>query len=311
MKKLTVLLFSLFLLLSGCAASAPASEGKLSVVTTIYPLADWAEEVIGDEDIEVTCLLQKGVDLHNYQPSAADILKITNADLFLYVGGVSDEWVEDVLVQSVKDDIRVLNLFSISEDRIREEEIVEGMEAEAEHEEETEYDEHLWLSLRNASYYTGRISEELSALDPDHAAVYAKNAETYQAKLLELDEAFVTLTDNAAQKVLLFGDRFPFRYLCEDYGLSYYAAFPGCSAETEASFETVLFLSDKVRELALPAVLTIDGSDQKIARTIVDTAGTGAKILTLNSLQNAGKEDGSYLQIMQKNYEVLQEALSR
>ena len=230
MKKLTVLLFSLFLLLSGCAASAPASEGKLSVVTTIYPLAGWAEEVIGDEDIEVTCLLQKGVDLHNYQPSAADILKITNADLFLYVGGVSDEWVEDVLVQSVKDDIRVLNLFSISEDRIREEEIVEGMEAEAEHEEETEYDEHLWLSLRNASYYTGRISEELSALDPDHAAVYAKNAETYQAKLLELDEAFVTLTDNAAQKVLLFGDRFPFRYLCEDYGLSYYAAFPGCSS---------------------------------------------------------------------------------
>ena len=188
------------------------------------------------------------------------------------------------------------------------------MQAETEPEEEAELDEHVWLSLRNASVICDAIAAELSALDPSHTAVYEANANAYRKKLQKLDDAYRQAVSESPLKTLLFGDRFPFRYLTEDYGLDYYAAFSGCSAETEASFETVTFLAQKAAELSLPAVLTIDGTDQRIAETIVrNTRDTAPRILTLDSMQSVSAKDiengTTYLSVMEQDLEVLKQAL--
>lgn len=305
-------------------------ESTLSVVTTIFPEYDWVREILGVDPAgaEVTMLLDQGVDLHSYQPTVKDILKISNCDLFIYVGGESDRWVEEVLQTSENKNRRVLNLMEVlGEDRTREEEIVEGMQAEedpetsgdrspdeAEPDGEVEYDEHIWLSLKNAVICCEAIQKELASLDEEHAAVYAANAAAYEKKLEDQDAAYQKAVDQAEIKTLLFGDRFPFRYLTEDYGLQYFAAFSGCSAETEASFETITFLSNKMDALHLPYILTIDGSDQKIAKTILNsTENKDREILTMDSMQSTtSKKDGegtTYLKIMGENLEVLKKAL--
>ena len=267
-------------------------------------------------------LLDNGVDLHSYQPTADDIAKIADCDLFLYVGGESDEWVEDALKESANPNQKVINLMDVLSDEIKEEEHVEGMEAEeeepisAEDEEEgAEYDEHVWLSLRNAETLCTAITNALGELDPDHKDVYTANVSTYLQKLDQLDQSYQQTVDSAARKTLLFGDRFPFRYLVDDYGLTYYAAFVGCSAESEASFETVSFLANKVDELALPCVLTIEGSQHKIAETIVqNTKKKDQKVLTMDSMQATTSDDvkagTTYLSVMEKNLGVLKEALN-
>ena len=273
--------------------------------------------VLGDEkkNADVTLLLDNGVDLHSYQPTAEDILKISECDLFIYVGGESDEWVEDVLDQAKNKDMAVINLLESLGDTVKEEEVVEGMQHEHEHdEEEVEYDEHVWLSLKNASSLVGTISEKLSQIDKDYADTYKKNAESYRQKLSELDAKYQAAVDGASVKTLLFGDRFPFRYLVDDYGLSYYAAFAGCSAESEASFETIVFLSQKVDELNLKAVMTIEGPNHKIAETIKENTGSKDQvILSMDSMQSVTSKDvkdgASYLSIMEKNLDVLKEAL--
>ena len=197
-------------------------------------------------------LLDKGVDLHNFQPTAEDIMKVATCDLFIYTGGESDAWVEDALKESVNPDMKVINLMETLGGSVKEEEIVEGMECEEEEEEgeeEAEYDEHVWLSLKNASILCRAIEEAIASIDPANAAVYEENLKNYQDSLHSLDVSYQEAVDASALKTLLFGDRFPFRYLTDDYGLTYYAAFVGCSAETEASFETITFLTGKVDEL--------------------------------------------------------------
>lgn len=326
MKKwISVLLAALLTagLLSACASEpAPSAQedDALQIVTTIFPVYDWVSNVLGENpaDAEVTMLLDSGVDLHSYQPTADDILKISTCDLFLYVGGESDEWVEDALKTALNPDMIVLNLLDILGDGVREEEVIEGMQAEEEAEEEgeegPEYDEHVWLSLKNAAVFVSAIADALAQADSANAEAYAANAADYIARLNALDAAYAETVDAAAGKTLLFGDRFPFRYLTEDYGLDYYAAFVGCSAETEASFETVLFLAQKVDELSLPAVLTIEGTDHRVAETIVqNTAAKNQPILTLDSMQSVTSADveggASYLSIMESNLSVLQDAL--
>ena len=270
-------------------------------------------------------LLDNGVDLHSYQPTAQDILKISTCDLFIYVGGESDGWVSDALQEAANKDMKVIDLLDVLDDAVKEEEIVEGMEAgeehgdgeDEEHEEEEEgpeYDEHVWLSLRNAKVLCEAITSALTEIDPDHAADYRSNLTSYSEKLDALDAAFQSAVDSASRKTLLFGDRFPFRYLVDDYGLSYYAAFAGCSAETEASFRTITFLADKVDEFNLTSVLTIESSDQKIAQTIIqNTKEKNQNILTLNSMQSVTSNDVAagtgYLSIMESNLDVLIEAL--
>ena len=333
MKKIVAMMMALTLMvgsLTGCGqASAEektgesaqsADDGKLQVVTTIFPEYDWVLNILGDEaeNAEVTMLLDNGVDLHSYQPTAQDIMKIASCDLFIYVGGESDAWVEDALAEATNQNMVVINLMEVLGDRVKEEEVKEGMQAEEEEGEEEEgeeeYDEHVWLSLKNASALCEVIASALSEADEAHAADYQANAQAYIGQLNALDSEYQSAVDEAVGKTLLFGDRFPFRYLTEDYGLDYYAAFVGCSAETEASFETVIFLADKVDELGLSSIMTIEGSDGKIAETIRNnTAGKDQKILSLNSMQSLTSKDVAdgltYYSIMEQNLEVLKEAL--
>ena len=294
----------------------PAAEEKIRIVTTIFPEYDWVREILGDkaDSAEITMLLDNGVDLHSYQPTADDLIKLSDCDLFVYVGGESDEWVEDALKSAASKDRKVIHLLDALGDSVKEEETVEGMQEEEEDQEEKEYDEHVWLSLKNAQTLVGAISAALQELDPDNKDTYAANADAYGQKLSALDAEYQKAVSAGTYKTLLFGDRFPFRYLVDDYGLSYYAAFAGCSAESEASFETVSFLARKVEELKLPCVLTIEGKNHKIAETIVqNTAGKNQKILTMDSMQSTTSQDvargTTYLSLMAKNLDVLKEAL--
>ena len=507
MKKIFTIFLALTMvvgLLAGCgkkndAETGEADSDKLKVVTTIFPEYDWVKDILGDKagSTDLTMLLSNGVDLHSYQPTADDIVKISDCDLFVHVGGESDGWVESVLKNAANKNVKVINLLEVLGDSVKTEESVEGMQ-EAEHahdhskevstfedhevqdrslsdwagswqsaypfaldgtldgafaamaeegemtadEYKTYYqngyktditnidiegdhiaftyedgkkvgsdykyigyyiqnwstgtkaamyrfeavdrtsgapiciefndhmiesaapehfhirmsnesfdaivdpekswptffpadmtgenlsehmeghghdhgeekDEHVWLSLKNAKTLVGAIADALQELDPDNKDIYAANASAYIEKLSVLDGAYQSAVDSAARKTVLFGDRFPFRYLVDDYGLSYYAAFAGCSAESEASFETVSFLAKKVDELGLPCVLTIEGKNHELAETIVrNTAAKNQKVLTMDSMQSTTSEDvangTTYLSVMEQNLSVLKEAL--
>ena len=271
--------------------------------------------------MEIRQLLDKGVDMHSFQPTAEDMMTIASCDLFVYVGGESDSWTADALKNSVNPDQISVNLMETLGSRVKEEELVEGMQEEDhdhDHEhgpaEAPEYDEHVWLSLKNAEVLTERLADALAEADPACADSYRENAKQYAEKLAALDKEFAETVAAAPKKTVLFGDRFPFRYLTDDYGLDYYAAFAGCSAETEASFETIVFLTEKVDELRLGAVLTIENSDQKIAKTIVSGTETkDQKVLVMDSMQSVTAADAAggrdYLERMRGNLEVLKEAL--
>ncbi len=351
MKKIISLLIVAMMAVSclgACGSAERSAENeKLTVVTTIFPEYDWVMNILGDKasDAEVVMLLDNGVDLHSYQPTAEDILKISSCDVFVYVGGESDGWVDDALQEAVNKNMIVINLLDELGDSVKEEEVVEGMQEEDEHdhhhgdedededhehhhdedededhehhheEGEVEYDEHVWLSLRNTALLTDSIADALSQADPENAAVYRSNADAYKDKLAELDKRYEEAVEAGNKDTVLFGDRFPFRYFTDDYNLNYYAAFVGCSAESEASFETVTFLSEKVDELGLGVVLTIEGNDHRIAETIIqNTADGNQKILTMDSMQSVTKEDVengvTYLSIMEENLNVLKEALN-
>lgn len=303
--------------------AAATSFAKTKIVTTIFPEYDWVMEIAEDKakDSEVTLLIGKGVDLHSYQPSIKDIAKISTADIFIYVGGESDEWVEDALANAKNKDMKVINLMEVLGDKVKAEEVIEGMQAEEEHEhhegeeeEETEYDEHVWLSVRNAKILCNEIANALCEKDSKNASTYKSNLASYTAKLDSLDTDFEKTVKNGSTDTLLFADRFPFRYFVDDYNLKYYAAFVGCSAETEASFETIAFLAGKVDELNLKNVCQIESGNGKIARTVIQSSkNKKAKILTFDSMQSVTTKDikkgTTYLGIMNKNLEVLKEAL--
>ncbi len=324
MKKTLALLTALLLVLgifAGCdnKPNDTAANGKPAVVVTIFPEYDWVREIAGDTlgDIDLTLLLDSGVDLHSYQPTVEDIVKISNCDLFVYVGGESDKWVPDALAQSRNKNQKVLNLMDILGENAKEEEVKEGMEAEEEEEEEEgpAYDEHVWLSLKSTALFVEALRDALCEVNAPDADAYRANADAYLAKLNALDGEYTAAVAAAKHKTLLFADRFPFRYLTDDYGLDYYAAFIGCSAETEASFETIRFLATKVDELGLKSVLTIKGGNAKIAETVVaSTADKNQTVLTLDSMQNTTSADveagATYLAIMTDNLAVLREALA-
>ena len=323
MKKTTALLLALLMLvgfLAGCGKQNDTNKtDRLSIVTTIFPEYDWVREILGDKagGAEITMLLDNGVDLHSYQPTADDLVRISDCDLFIYVGGESDGWVDNALKNAGNKNMKVINLLEVLGDSVKTEETVEGMQEEEhghDHEEEAEYDEHVWLSLKNAEALCNAISGALQQLNPDNKDAYASNTSAYIKKLSALDADYKAAVDAATYKTVLFGDRFPFRYMADDYGLSYYAAFAGCSAETEASFETISFLAKKVDELKLPCVLTIEGTQHKIAETIVqNTAEKNQKVLTMDSMQSTTSKDvanvTTYLSVMEKNLSVLKEAL--
>lgn len=318
-------------LLSVCMlTSCGKKNDKISVVATIFPQYDWARQVIGDDDsVELTLLTKNGADLHSYQPSVQDISKISTCDLFIYVGGESDEWVKEALKNATNKDMKVISMMDLLADVIKEEEVKEGMDGhdhdhdhegedhdhDHDHEhEEVEYDEHVWLSVKNAVRVTEAISKRLCEINKDHKQSYQENCTEYVNKLKALDEKYTEAVENATVKTILFADRFPFRYLVEDYKLDYFAAFVGCSAETEASFETIKFLAGKIDELNLKTILTIEGATHKIAETVKETTTTKDQVIrTLDSIQSVSMNDVNngvnYLDIMENNLTVLKEAL--
>ena len=299
-----------------CGCTAPAQQKTenegLSVVTTVFPVYDWLRNITEGTDTEVTMLMQNGSDLHNFQPSAKDIITINDADMFVYVGGESDEWTADVL-REAKSSLESVSLMDSGRVSLVEDEVKEGMTVEEE--EEPENDEHIWLSLQNAIKYTELLSEKLQEIDPDNAERYHQNAEAYIGKLMALDREYSVTAENAKNKTLIFCDRFPFIYMMKDYGLDYYPAFNGCSAETEASFETVVYLGEKLDELQLKHVFIIENSNTDIADTVIRTSkDQNRDILVLDSMQSVTggqAENGvTYLSVMEENLEVLKKGLN-
>ena len=317
---------------------ASVNADKLSVVCTIFPEYDWAREIARElgSNYEMTLLMDNGADLHNYQPTAQDMAKIVACDIFVYVGGESDGWVQDALKGATNPNMQVINLLEVLGTDVKEEELVEGMQEEHEHEHdeaheheeehedehnhdhedgEVEYDEHVWLSLKNTKTIVNALAQAFEKADEANAVIYQENAKAYMDKLSALDQEYEDAVLHASKKTILFGDRFPFRYLVDDYGLDYYAAFVGCSAETEASFDTITFLAGKVDELDMNTVFVLENSDQKIAKTLIEnTADKNQSIVVLNSLQSVTAEDiergVTYLTIMQENLEALKQALN-
>lgn len=310
-----VLLCLLLVCLTGCSA-APKND-KITVVAAIFPEYDWTRQIIGENsNIELTLLVDDGVDPHSFQPSVGDMVAVANCDLLIYGGGESDGWLADARKDSKKEQT-VLELIPLLGEKAHTEEIVEGMQAEEQEshgEEEAETDEHVWLSLRNAAVFCRAIADALCRLDPANKDSYQANLEDYLARLNAQDERYIQTVANARRDTIVVCDRFPFRYLVEDYHLRYYAAFPGCSAECNASFETVIFLAQKVEELGLPAILVTETGDGRIARSVAENAGQESiDILTLDAMQSVSLKDAAsrdYLSTMEQNLQVLETALN-
>lgn len=321
MKKKLSLLVSIFLaivLLAGCAgASSPADAsqtGGIQIVSTIFAPYDFARQLTAGTNANVTMLLQPGEEVHSFDPTTQDILRIQNADLFLYVGGENDTWVENVL-SGLDKSVHTLKIMDFV--TLYEEETVEGMQAEAEEpgEEdigETEWDEHVWTAPQNAISIVASLADELCQIDPANADAYRANASAYTAQLTALDNSFRDVVDHAARKTVVFADRFPARYFVEEFGLSYYAAFPGCSADTEPSAATVSALIDRVKAEKIPAVFYIELSDQRMADAVCEA--TGAEKLLFHCCHNVSKAEfesgATYLSLMQANVETLRQALN-
>lgn len=328
-----------FITLAACVASLFTACGtprdtvsatqKLSIVSTIFPSYDFARQIAGSH-AQVTMLLHPGAESHSYEPTPQDIKTIQNCDLFIYTGGENDVWVDDILESMGDKKPNTLKMMDCVQTVA--EEIVEGMQDAHDHEEEAheddhdheaepatdehvhadELDEHVWTSPKNSIKIVEAITQEMVENDAANAAVYQENCNAYMQQLEELDAALREVVETSTRKTVLFGDRFPFRYLADEYGLSYYAAFSGCSTETEASAATIAFLADKVAELKLPVVFTIELSNGKIADSICEA--TGAQKLTLYSCHNVTKaqleEGATYLSLMNQNVESLRTALN-
>lgn len=315
--------------LTGCGADRGENEsddGKISVVTTIFPQYDFVRQIAGDS-VDLKMLLKPGEETHSYEPTPQDIIAIQNSDIFIYVGGENDAWVEDILDSMPKAGMVTLKLMDCVD--TLEEEHVEGMqeqpghthedEEDAHHEDKEEeahsvheIDEHVWTSPVNASQIVEQIKDLLVESDPDNEQVYEANAAAYEEELAELDEEFRSVVDSAERSLVIFGDRFPFRYFADEYGLDYYAAFPGCASDTEPSAATMAFLINKVREEKVPAVLKMELSNENIASAIAEATGT--EVRTFYSCHNLTAEEfeegETYLSMMQKNVETLKEVLN-
>ena len=349
MKKIISIILSICFLLAtlvGCAQNNDVAKrdeeasDKISVITTIFAPYDFVREIAGD-DVDVSMLLSPGSESHSYEPTPQDIINIQNCDVFIYVGGDSDEWVNQILEPMDTSKMKIIALMDCVD--VVEEEIVEGMDGDHghdhahdtdgpwsfiqmiknffhnhdhdhddEHDEGPEFDEHVWTSPKNAKKIVERISEVLCEVDDRHADNYQERTNAYLAQIDELDAAFQTVVDNSVRKTLLFGDRFPFRYFADAYGLEYFAAFPGCSTDSEASAATIAFLIDKVNAENIPVVFHAELSNQKMANIISEA--TGAKVLLLHACHNVTRDEmtdnATYLSLMRQNVENLKEALN-
>ena len=321
LKKIAAFALILVLALSVLTACAPKdaaeAKGGISIVSTVFPSYDFARQITAGTDADVTLLLQPGEEVHSFDPTSQDIIRVQNADLFLYVGGENDTWVEGVLSGLDKS----VNTFRMMDAvTLYEEELVDGMQPEAEEAatdaapaaEEQEWDEHVWTAPVNAIAIVKAMTAELIAIDPDNAKTYQANADAYVVQLEALDQSFWDVVNNSARKTVVFADRFPVRYFVEEFGLSYYAAFPGCSAETEPSAATVAALIDHVRAESIPVVFYIEMSNQQMANTVAEATDAATMLFhTCHNVTKAEFESGAtYLSLMQNNVLTLLVALN-
>ena len=333
LKSIGIVLALCLTLLSGCTGPTTAEHDENVILCTTFAAYDWVREILGDTDT-FTCrmLVDNGVDLHSYQPSAQDIMKIADCRMLVYVGGESDTWVSDALAESGNKDIVAISLLDLVGDRALNEVELEGVEGHHHHDHDDEdhdhdehgheaeitdhddhYDEHVWLSLKNAIVCTETLADAITKLDSCNSQKYAANAKTYTGKLEALDADYQTMRDTATQTTILIGDRFPFLYLAEDYDIHYFAAYSGCSADVEASVHTVTYLTEKLQEYKLPAIYVVDNGTDSLARTIAESADMTPEILHLSSMQSVTKEDiqkgCTYLSYMEENLQMLKEGL--
>ncbi len=318
MKKLIAAFAALILfILPLCACSGEKTpdedSGKLSIVCTNFAEYDFARQVAGDK-AEATMLIKPGAEGHTYEPTPQDIIKIKSSDIFMYVGGDSDEWVKSILDSVDTEKISLFRLMECTD--VVSEEIKEGMQTPAGEDEgedgDEEMDEHVWTSPKNAILIVKKLCATLSQIDAENKESYEANAAAYVDELTKLDESIAEVVSTAKRKVIIVGDRFPFRYFCDEFGLDYYAAFPGCSTDTEANPATVSFLIDKVKHEKIPVVFHMELSNAQMASSICEA--TGAKIEQLNAVHNVTVEDfnngATYISLMEHNAEVLKEALN-
>ena len=312
MKKKIKILFLMTIILSLFGCGKKNISAKYNIVTTNFPCYDFVRAITKESNVNVEMLLKPGTEMHDYEPTPQDIINIENSDIFVYIGGESDSWIEDILNDIDTKKIKVIKLMDYV--NILEEERVEGMESDEENDEgeEIEYDEHIWTSPKNAITIIKKLCDEIKKIDIENSDNYEKNADNYIKEIETIDKEIEEIVANAKRKELIFGDRFPLRYFVEQYGLSYYAAFPGCSEQTEASAKTIAFLIKKVNEDNIPIIFHIELSNGKIADTI--SKETGAKVLEFHSIHNISQKDFSngltYIDFMKKNKEVLKEALN-
>ena len=339
MKKIIACLMACFLAIYGLTAcstekkQAASQKEGLHIVCTNFPAYDFVRQIVGDK-ATVTMLLKPGAEAHSYEPSPKDIQMIQKSDLFVYVGGDSDEWVDGILDSMDKSHLKTFKMMDAV--TLHEEELAEGMQEEDhdhdhhdgkeedkdhhedkdhdhhDEEEEPEMDEHVWTSPANAVLIVKALNTAISSLDESYKDVFQKNTDAYVAKLEALDKEFRDVIDNAKRKEIIVGDRFPFLYFVKEFGLKYYAAFPGCAKETEANPATVAFLIDKVKEDGIPVVFHIEMSNEQMSRSIAEA--TGAKNELLNAVHNVTAEQfkngTTYIDLMKHNVSVLKEALN-
>lgn len=339
-----IFIFCLSFFVLGCSKKINSTNQDISIICTTFPLYDWVKNIVGENDsVKLDLLVDSGVDVHSYNPTPKDIVDVSKCDLFIYSGGISENWVKDILNQTGNKSLKVVNLIEFLEEKGRVLCVPDGkevsgtdycevdLEVHDDHEEnhhedknhnhshshnhhEHSDDEHIWLSLKNAILICNYLCQELCSLDSENADLYRRNTENYVAKLSNLDLEFENAVESASCRTLLFADRFPFVYLTNDYNIDVFAAFVGCSAETEASFETIAFLANKVDELNLRYLIVLENSSNKIANTIIkNSKNKNQEILILNSIQSCSQkqiaEGLSYFDVMTKNLEVLKKAL--
>lgn len=315
------------LVVGGCSTDSIASEKEdsaISIVCTVFPSYDWIREIVGDsENFELTYLMDSGFDLHNYVMSTEDMIKIKESDILIHVGGESDEWVDKLLENGGLENVRVVNLLELLGDLAKDAPNIEGVEEHEEHEHEHEdeehkeqehgSEEHIWVSIKNAKKLVRELSNIVVEYDKENLNSIEQNTNVYLKELDDIDKNYYAALTNSTKNTVVFADKFPFMYLFEDYGIHYYAAFNGCSAESEASFDTIAFLSDKVNELNLNSIFILRGSDRSIAQTVIrNTSSKNQNILELDSMDTVNGEDAKemrYTDLLQKNLEKIIEGL--
>ena len=306
---LAALLFGAVCIVIFLLAKPQTQTDQLKIVSTIFPGYDFARAIAGD-NADITMLIYPGSEVHSFEPSPQDIINIQDSDVFIYVGGESEAWIEKIIANLDTNRTKIVRMMDAVD--LVKEELVEGMEPEHEHEGEAEYDEHVWTSPLNAIKIVESIRDALVNADPQNANFYQAATTNYIKQLAQLDSDIRATLSDTTHHTLIFGDRFPLRYFVEEYGLQYYAAFPGCSNQTEASTATLAFLINKIKSENIKYIFTIELSNQAVARTI--TAETGTEILEFHSLHNISKSDfdsgKTYLQIMYQNLTNLKRALN-